>query len=403
MRHHGGMSVTAAPSPTERLRKNAARLEPPARSPGIDLARGLAVLGMFVAHLSIVTPLEWSRPDTWLGIVEGRSAILFATLAGVSLGIIASRTTGDHRRWSGLRGSIVMRAAMVWALGILLLTLEVPVFAVLPAYGVLLAAGAFMISWPTEHLVLAAVVGAITMPIVVAVIDHGGRPPAGSLGEFFFDILGWNYPFLVWLVYLTAGIIAGRVLRGGKRGALLLLTSGTALAVVGYGVVGPVGNRVVETHGGLPELFSGAWFLSVLRDHPHSQGVGEVIGSGGFALAMIGLCVLWGTTALRWPVWPVRVIGSMPLTAYTAHIVVWGVWIMVTPGVGGDVHRLHGFLALDPFWPVTLWIGAGCTVWALLMGRGPLETLVHLMSAVTHPDAESREVHGHPPEDRSSE
>lgn len=70
----------------------------------------------------------------------------------------------------------------------------------------------------------------------------------------------------------------------------------------------------------------------------------------------------------------------MPLTAYTAHLLVWGIWIMVTPGVGSDIHRLHGFLALDPFWPITLGVTAGCIAWTLIWGKGPMEQLVHVVS-----------------------
>src|SRR5690606_26645416 len=56
------------------------------REPGIDLARGLAVFGMFAAHLLVTAPcFSWSDPGTWTAAVHGNSSILFATLAGVSL------------------------------------------------------------------------------------------------------------------------------------------------------------------------------------------------------------------------------------------------------------------------------------------------------------------------------
>jgi uncharacterized membrane protein YeiB len=67
---------------------------------------------------------------------------------------------------------------------------------------------------------------------------------------------------------------------------------------------------------------------------------------------------------------PLRATGSMPLTAYTAQLVVWA---LVSLNVLGDTGDLSGFRALDPFWPLTLGIVAGCTVWALVVGRGPLE------------------------------
>ena len=46
---------------------------------GLDVARGLAVLGMFGAHLGDTGELGWS-PSTWTALVDGRPSILFATL-----------------------------------------------------------------------------------------------------------------------------------------------------------------------------------------------------------------------------------------------------------------------------------------------------------------------------------
>ena len=58
---------------------------------------------------------------------------------------------------------------------------------------------------------------------------------------------------------------------------------------------------------------------------PHSSGLLEVIGSGGFALAVIGACLLLCRTVLTWVVLPLRAVGAMPLTAYTAQLLVWAV------------------------------------------------------------------------------
>lgn len=374
----------------DRLRANIARLEPPRRSPGIDLARGLAVLGMFAAHLLAVTPLSWTAPDTWLGIVEGRSAITFATLAGVSLGLL---TTSSSREalpadaaapaGSGLeraRESITTRAVLIWALGLFLLGLEVPVYVVLPAYGLLLWAGARMVGWSTRALFTAAGAAAVTGPFVVALINAGGPPAPGGFAEMVSFLLGWNYPFVVWIAFVAAGLGAGRFLAHGIARVWLLLGLGAGLAVVGYGLIGPVGNAVVDRYGEALQPGTRLWVLSVLQDFPHSSGVGEAIGSGGFALALVALCVLIGRTPLRWVAWPLRAVGSMPLTAYTAHLIAWWIWMMLAPGSGAQADSLSAFRAADPFWPMTLGIVSGCVAWTLLWGRGPLERLVHYLS-----------------------
>lgn len=58
------------------------------RIPAFDLARGLAIVGMFTAHM---LTFDSDLPQPVIGISHGRSAALFAFLAGISLGIIAGR------------------------------------------------------------------------------------------------------------------------------------------------------------------------------------------------------------------------------------------------------------------------------------------------------------------------
>ena len=89
--------------------------------------------------------------------------------------------------------------------------------------------------------------------------------------------------------------------------------------MLGYGVIGPIGNRGADEGASM--------LISQLQSEPHSSGLGEAIGSGGFALAVIGGCVLLCSTRLRHVLWPVRIVGAMPLTAYVTHIVVWAMFI----------------------------------------------------------------------------
>ena len=97
------------------------------------------------------------------------------------------------------------------------------------------------------------------------------------------------------------------------------------------------------------------------------------MGSGGFAIAVIGACLLLCRTVVVWIVLPLRAVGAMPLTAYTLQLVVWAVVASATLGDSGD---LGGFRALEPFWPLTIGTVVVCTAWALLVGRGSLEALL---------------------------
>ncbi|MET9488204.1 heparan-alpha-glucosaminide N-acetyltransferase domain-containing protein [Nocardia sp. NPDC006630] len=79
------MTSTLAMSPTESAAPAASRLV------ALDVARGLAVLGMIVAHVGVTRDLAWADPGSWLSIANGRSSILFATLAGMSLALMSGR------------------------------------------------------------------------------------------------------------------------------------------------------------------------------------------------------------------------------------------------------------------------------------------------------------------------
>ncbi|MBK0418319.1 DUF1624 domain-containing protein [Leucobacter sp. CSA1] len=368
--------------PAERTRDRLARLEPPARLPGVDLARGLAVLGMFAAHLLDAPRIIWGEPETWLGVVEGRSSILFATLAGVSLALAsggASPPRGAQLRRARLL--LAVRAFVVWAIGVLLLGLAVPVYVILPAYGLLFAAGIGMLGLSWRALFALAAVLATVMPFVVAVVDDTGFAELGGDAEAWPLLLGWRYPFPLWAAFLAAGLGAGRLLAAAPvRRATGLVAAGAVLAVTGYGIIGPVGDRAVGPEPGSPGP-AGAWFLAVLQDEPHSSGVGEAIGSGGFALAAIGVCVIVGATPLRMLLWPVRVVGSMPLTAYASHLVVWGIWLAGERARTGLADPPVQFSSLDPFWPMTIGVIVGCVLWAVCVGRGPLEACVARLSA----------------------
>jgi uncharacterized membrane protein YeiB len=175
---------------------------------------------------------------------------------------------------------------------------------------------------------------------------------------------GWHYPFPVWLAFVVAGLGVARagILRTGVQ--LWMLGAGAALAVVGYGS---------DAATGAPASGPVSFWTALWTADPHSSGLLEVIGSGGFAIAVIGLCLLACRTVLTWLVLPLRAVGAMPLTAYTAQLVIWAIAATIILGNPGD---LRGFRDLEPFWPITTALVIACTAWALLIGRGPLEWLV---------------------------
>ena len=322
------------------------------------------MLGMLTAHLTAIEAFDWGRTSTWIDIVNGRSSILFATLAGVSIALVSgSEAPVGHGRLRAARGRLAVRAAMLWLIGIALIVTAVPVYVILPAYAILFLLALPLLSLRAGALWSIAGASAIVMPWLQPAIEAlpVWRSAAGADLSL---VLGWHYPFTVWFTFIVAGLAAGRSDLRRIRTQVALLGGGALAAIVAYGLDALPGmSRAVDS--------------TVWTSEAHSSGLLEVIGSGGFALAVLGGCLLLcRTPASAWML-PIRAVGAMPLSAYVAQLVVWAVLASV---LIGDVSDLSGFRAIEPLVPFIIGSVVGCTAWALLLGRGPLERMLSWVS-----------------------
>lgn len=373
----------------------------PPRILGLDVARGIAVLGMAAAHIAVTDAFEWGDPGTWTDLVNGRSSILFALLAGVSIALM----TGRHvlpapERVPSLRLALVGRGAVIFLIGLVLELLNTPIAVILTLYGLLYIAVIPVLRWRPRRLLIAAAVLALVGPALLALLHAIALQPYGAGIGF---VLYGTYPLTVWLALVLAGMALGRLRVDQVRTAVVALVVGVLLAGVGYGL-GAVGSAIdggadggvgvsgssasswsdtADSSSFLPEDVSvpagwenypealaatdplGSAVRAVLAAGPHSGGTAEVLGSGGFALAVIALCLLL-SRPLRWVLLPLGALGSMPLTAYTAHVL--SVVLVAGPG---------GFVASNALWVATaLGLLLVTTLWSMFVGRGPLERLV---------------------------
>lgn len=372
--------MAASPGLTARTGRAWARFDGPARLVGIDLARGLAVLGMLAAHLLTIDPFDASDPSTWIDVVNGRSSILFATLAGVSIALVSG---GRHPLVGPARaraaGRLALRGALLWGIGLLLVMTGVPVYVILPAYALLFALSLPFLGMRSRGLFLSATVVAVVMPWIFPFLD-AAPVWSGRGGDELQALVGWAYPFPVWIAFLLAGMGLGRLDLRRLPVQAAITVVGAAVSVLGYGVAIVKGPAVSE---------AGRYVAVVWSAEAHSSGLWEVVGSGGFAIAIIGLCLLVCRTPVRWLVIPIRAVGSLPLTAYVVQLVVWAVF---AAAVLGDTSDLVGVRDAGLFLPLTVGIVVGCTAWALLIGRGPLEALIdgivrRVVGSPTRPDA----------------
>lgn len=382
-----------------------ARTAYPSRLVGVDLARLLALLGMFAAH--VVDPEEASGLGGVNGLfqlVAGRSSALFAVLAGVSLAIVTRGLAADP---AGHRRRLVVRAGVVAVLGLWLGLFGSGVAVILTYYGLLFCCALPVLRWRASSLAWLALGWALISPVLSLLLRRVLPPttyqvpslvsladPVQLLGELL--VTGY-YPVLTWATYLFAGLAVGRLLTPALGGAdrdlplttirtLLLAGAGlTALGLATSALItrsagvrgallgswdqgGPWGSLVRELRRGFYGTHPDGsfWWLGVWA--PHSGSIVDLVHTGGSALLVLGLCL----AAVRLlPAVPWRVVaggGAMTLTLYCAHVL-----LLASPlGQSGPLARgaehallLHAALAMV--------IGAA---FALQGAPGPLERAV---------------------------
>jgi len=253
---------------------------------------------------------------------------------------------------------------------------------------------------PSRRLFLAAVGLAIVGPLAVELLKVLAIGPTGpGLALTIFNF----YPLTAWLALMLVRMGIGRLSLGSTAVAASLVGVGVALAVIGFGCGALVDTYVTYQEpsesssesssssasfaesGTMDSPSAGYWDRieyggpivnavdSVLSSSPHSGGILELFGSGGFAMAVIGMCVL-SSRGLRWMLTPLAAMGSMPLTAYVAHVVI---VFVVSGGPAGTFTQTMGLWA----WSAAGVIG-GCAVWKANGGRGPLERLVAASASI---------------------
>lgn len=328
------------------------------RITGVDVARGLAVLGMLTAHVGPGGPDDpW--PWSLAQVVDGRSAALFVLLSGVSVALISggsSPVVGTRRALA--RTKLLVRAFSVLGIGVAVLLLGTPIAVILPTYAVLFAAAVPLLGTDPRKLLGGAVAVAAIGPVLhLALQPVFLRLP----GRAWTDILvGDFYPAVVWFAYVLVGLAVGRTDLRDRGVRLRLLGAGVALAVVGHALSALL-TRVLAGDEAL---------VALVTTEPHSSSVLEVVANTGVGLAVLALCLLVADAAPAL-VAPLAATGALALTAYTAQLVAiaaLGEAVVWEPSTGT-------WLA---FVGVTL---AACWLWRAAFGRGPLERLLHTLAA----------------------
>ncbi len=363
------------------------------RVEAVDLARGVALVGMMFTHIGP----HWTgaNPPVVDMLAGGRAAPLFAMLAGVALTIVHQRDP----RGAGSTRATWIRAAILIVLGLALGSLEsVPVYVIFAYYGVLIVIVLPFRRLPTPWLFCLGAAWAIVAPIILLWAQRAHQPVYAQQtewsdlrrpGELLMEIGVWGiYPISVWIAYVLVGLavgrldlrraaIAGRLVAAG--GALLVSTLVVGWVAISRGVFDERlegGWRILFTGPSYPELRP-SWSELLLVGQHTSRPLG-MLSAIGSAILVIGLCALlvklpWGRLALT----PIRAAGAMTLTLYSAHVL-WSwrlhVGYLRDHPVGLEPHTYGDWLLQ------VVVLCAAATVWSLLVGKGPLEWLVRRLS-----------------------
>ncbi|MBU8867130.1 MULTISPECIES: heparan-alpha-glucosaminide N-acetyltransferase domain-containing protein [Paenarthrobacter] len=380
------------------------------RLTGIDAARGLALLGMMATHLMPTFGPSPQWEPTWVGLVfSGRSAALFAVLAGIGLAL----TTGKQEPRQGLdlwaaRSGVAMRALVIAVVGLTLGGLDVNIAVILVHYAVLFLCILPFLGLRLKALLLWALGWVLVSPVIAYLVrpwlldanpplQLGHNPnsedletPARLVADLFFT--GY-YPVFQWIAYLLIGLAIGRLALTTANVQLLLFTCGIAVAALAK-IVGTLamevwgGRAALEalpgTRGyplesmlqvnltGLQQVDSWWWLASAA---PHAGTTLDLLHTGGVAAAVVGLFLMLGTLAERIKVNFLILLsgpGAMTLTLYSLHV-----WV-----VSGFHNKPlpAGWTAEGMYWTQALAaVGIG-VCFALFRRRGPLEWLAHQAS-----------------------
>ncbi len=335
---------------------------------GIDLARGLAMLGMVIVHY------VWATDDVGFGAwlargLSGRAMPLFVLLGGVGATLVARRVARPDV-------GLLVRAVLLAAIGLAIEEFdEVFVAIILPFYGLLFVLAPILRRLPSWVLAVSAAgsiaVGGWTYQGVVrrqSVNLDAGREGWEVIPEaLFFD--GY-YPFFPVFGFFALGLIVGRLDLRSERVALWL--TGVGL-VVGLGV-GWASGLVARMLGVDPTLRAedGSFLWARLLDASgHTSMPAWVISSAGTSMAVLGLSLLVAGRALPW-IRPIATLGTMALSFY------------IFQAMAGLALASPGEVSLGQSWLTAIGLYVYFLILAMIWKRwipwGPFEALLRIGS-----------------------
>jgi uncharacterized membrane protein YeiB len=243
---------------------------------------------------------------------------------------------------------------------------------ILGVYAVLFFLALPFLRWSVSRLLTAAAVLVLAGPPLDAVLGQFLTAGSDQVHPLAWLLVTGPYPALLWWAFVLIGLAVGRLDLRAPAVQARLAAVGAGAAVVGYGggrlstdllAEGQLSRGPEEGFRFPPGEWRVGWFTGA---EPHSGTTFELVGSCGFAVLVVAVCLV---LADRLPllVAPPAAVGAMALSVYAAHLVVlWAILAVVPQSAQGvDVWLLFAGGAL-----------VAATAWRALLGRGPLERLL---------------------------
>ncbi|MFJ3312230.1 hypothetical protein ACIPJU_05400 [Micrococcus endophyticus] len=360
------------PSTTDRAARTGATHTTRDRLVWVDVARGLALVSMMVAHVA-----PTGGPAGILNLSEHLTAALFAALVGVSACLEATRFgLGRALVRALIRAAALLGAAWLTSLFGAAVVDILTHLAVVTVFMALLAALPLAV-----HLVLALLAGGggilLAQTGSARVVD-ALAPAASALGLDPAGLHRWT-SFLVVdgpyrLPLLLAWALLGAVLVRTVHGTTTALPRSGRLVGLGWGVGGVVLAGLVIL---LSRVQTGA------APVPYTGTAAEILVDTGLVLGVLGLCAAVVPSRPSPATDLLAVPGSMTLSVYVAHQAYLG-WVL-TAGPGPWV---DGRGADDTWFNLAVLLAGGILLPLLWRGLvrvrpfrvGPLEGVVRLVT-----------------------
>jgi uncharacterized membrane protein YeiB len=356
----------------------------PARLPGPDVTRAIALIGVVVmnyhgylngsgASADSDSTFVHSLFDPWRGVLGTRFAATFVLVAGIGVTLLTnrSRASGDVTAIRTDRWRLVRRGLLLYVGGLVLDWIWPGT--ILFYYGAMFIIAAWLFTLRSRWI---AIVGAASAVAAAAIAWWGAerrrdgapadwlfRPEAlethSPRGLVFDTFVNGTHPLFPWLAFLCLGVLIGRLLPSLPRARLI------AAGVVATGASYLL-SHVVRSGSDDPVrdvVFSTRW---------KDRGLLYTVGTAG--TAVVAFCVIsW--VANRFPraiaTRALLAAGRTTLTIYLLHVFVFRLLV--------DGFRAIGPTGLDTAltFALTFWIVAliAATAWTEFFGQGPAERL----------------------------